>query len=582
MRYIACFFVIFFGFWFGTSVVDASGSSQLIIINKRTNQLAFYDNGNLVRIFKVATGRSDALTPEGTFQIVNKIKNRPYYKEGIRGGDPKNPLGDRWLGLNARGTYGTTYAIHGNANPASIGTYASSGCVRMYDEEVRWLFEQIDLFATVYITNTSKSFEAIAASKDYMTYSKLKSVTVNKESPQPENTSIKVTANKDGSVDSLYKFLVHDGTEWVTVQDFSHSRTLEWTPAKDGPYRIKAQIKSTVSDKAFDDEKEIPFDIFIPAKIVATKSDHEGPLPKDSSITFSTETNNHSNNHLQYSVFDGTEWEVLQPYSDSTKFTWKPMKPGDYTVKVQARHKLSNGDADEEKELHFTIYEPAELTTVATDKDSPQRLSSSITIVGVSNNDDGNLFKVSVFDGETWTILQDYKRGPIVTWNPSTTGEYKLKIQVKHKLSNADFDSELVTDYIIFEPATLHSFQLNGKGIQKANHPFSLLVSTDRQPGIEYRFSVFDGSTWNELQAYSTERKLNWLPDKSGFYKIKIEAKHPLSGQEFDDSKEIPVLVYNSTLLMIPAVLAPRTRKKMKDVLNIKGLPRRSNRKKNR
>lgn len=159
------FSFIFFCFLcsnFVHSFAEEKQVSQFIIINKAINRLAFYENGKLVREFKVATGRSQELTPEGKFKIVNKIVNRPYYKDNIPGGDPRNPLGNRWLGLNARGTWGTTYAIHGNSNPASIGTYASSGCVRMYDEEVEWLFEHVQKNAIVFITSSNKSFHQIA------------------------------------------------------------------------------------------------------------------------------------------------------------------------------------------------------------------------------------------------------------------------------------------------------------------------------------------------------------------------------------------------------------------------------------
>lgn len=151
-----------------TPATFAASKNQLIIINKSTNKLAFFENGKLVKTFSVATGRQTSYTPEGTFRIVNKIKNRPYYKGGIPGGDPRNPLGDRWLGLDARGTYGTTYAIHGNSNPSSIGKYVSSGCVRMYDDEVRWLFSQVELQTKVIIGQfKSQAFEAIANKHGY-------------------------------------------------------------------------------------------------------------------------------------------------------------------------------------------------------------------------------------------------------------------------------------------------------------------------------------------------------------------------------------------------------------------------------
>lgn len=156
-------------FFITTKPTHAFTNNQLIIINKTTNELAFFDKNELVRTFSVGTGRTNALTPEGTFQIVNKIKNRPYYTGRIPGGDPRNPLGDRWLGLNARGTWGTTYAIHGNSNPNSIGGYVSAGCVRMYNDEVRWLFDQVKVGTTVIITHSNKNFVNLAASYGYET-----------------------------------------------------------------------------------------------------------------------------------------------------------------------------------------------------------------------------------------------------------------------------------------------------------------------------------------------------------------------------------------------------------------------------
>jgi hypothetical protein len=144
-----------------------AASGEFIIINKANNQLAYYDNNKLVKTFKVGTGRKPSYTPEGKFKIVNKIKNRPYYTDNIPGGDPRNPLGDRWLGLNARGTWGTTYAIHGNNNPKSIGGYVSAGCIRMYDDEVEWLFEQVEVNTPVIITTSKKSFHTIASANGY-------------------------------------------------------------------------------------------------------------------------------------------------------------------------------------------------------------------------------------------------------------------------------------------------------------------------------------------------------------------------------------------------------------------------------
>lgn len=157
-------FVSFFMFYGKPS--DAA-SNQLIIINKSTNHLAYYKNNTLQKIFLVATGRKASYTPEGKFKIVTKIVNRPYYKEHIKGGDPRNPLGNRWLGINARNTPGDTYAIHGNNNPSLIGKYVSSGCIRMYNEDIKWLYSQVNLNTPVIITSSTKTFKAIAGANGF-------------------------------------------------------------------------------------------------------------------------------------------------------------------------------------------------------------------------------------------------------------------------------------------------------------------------------------------------------------------------------------------------------------------------------
>ncbi|MCQ2560053.1 MAG: L,D-transpeptidase, partial [Clostridia bacterium] len=56
-------------------------------------------------------------------------------------GDPNNPLGPRWLGIEYGGGY--LYGIHGTNDPSSIGTNASAGCVRMNNSDVIGLYDII-------------------------------------------------------------------------------------------------------------------------------------------------------------------------------------------------------------------------------------------------------------------------------------------------------------------------------------------------------------------------------------------------------------------------------------------------------
>lgn len=131
-----------------------AGYAQFIVIDKSVNKLYYYEKGKLIKTFSVATGAKPSYTPEGLFKVREKIKNRPYYKEHIKGGDPRNPLGDRWLGLEVTLKDGTTsyaYGIHGTNNENSIGKHVSAGCIRMHNESVHWLYDKVKVGTKVLI-----------------------------------------------------------------------------------------------------------------------------------------------------------------------------------------------------------------------------------------------------------------------------------------------------------------------------------------------------------------------------------------------------------------------------------------------
>jgi lipoprotein-anchoring transpeptidase ErfK/SrfK len=132
-----------------------------IIIKKSTNELAFIYEGEVRQVYNVSTGKTDELTPEGEHTVTVKAV-RPYYrKDNIQGGDKDNPLGSRWIGVDAEGTDGRIYGIHGTNNPETIGKYITAGCIRMYNSDVEILFQEIPLGTKVMITSSDASFEEL-------------------------------------------------------------------------------------------------------------------------------------------------------------------------------------------------------------------------------------------------------------------------------------------------------------------------------------------------------------------------------------------------------------------------------------
>ncbi len=493
----------------------------------------------MIKTFKVATGRQSSYTPEGTFKIVNKIKNRPYYKANIPGGHPNNPLGDRWLGINARGTNGTTYAIHGNNNAGSIGTYASAGCVRMYNDDVRWLFDQVKVNTPVVITSTSQSFEAIAASHGYNVGTKLKDVTVSVKSPQPTNTSVQIQASTSSGKDSLFKYSVYDGKKWTTIKDYTSSKSVKWKPTKAGSYKLRVQAKSKNSKKNFDDEKVISYNIFTPASVKSIKADKTSPQPTKTNVALTASSNNNNNNLFKFLVYDGSKWKTIQDFSSKTKVNWKPQKAGSYKIKVQAKHKQSKKKYDSEKTISYKVFEPAKLTSFKTEKASPTPAQSSVELTATSSNNKEHLFKFLVKDGDKWKTIQDFSSKTKASWKPTKEGSYQLKVQVKHKSSKKKFDAEKVMDHVVFKKATINTIKTDKVSPQFSKTNVVISASPASNKDHLYKFSIHDGNSWKTVQNYSNSSSFNWKPSHEGRFKIKVEVKHKLSKEKYDAVKEI-------------------------------------------
>jgi LysM repeat protein len=104
-----------------------------------------------VTSFRVGLGKDDS-TPLGKWQVEpdRKVKNPVYYSprgEGvIEADDPKNPLGEFWIGLaglDGDAVGKESYGIHGTIEPDSIGKQSSMGCIRLRNEDVAVVFSAL-------------------------------------------------------------------------------------------------------------------------------------------------------------------------------------------------------------------------------------------------------------------------------------------------------------------------------------------------------------------------------------------------------------------------------------------------------
>lgn len=91
-------------------------------------------------------------------EMITRKPELEKWKDGQPGG-PTNPLGARALYLTTNGIdYG--YRIHGTPDWWSIGKNASSGCIRMINQDVMELYERVQDGAKVVVLNADGSYPA--------------------------------------------------------------------------------------------------------------------------------------------------------------------------------------------------------------------------------------------------------------------------------------------------------------------------------------------------------------------------------------------------------------------------------------
>ena len=128
-------------------------AEKTIEISLKDRYLKLLDSGVVVARYPVAIGAPDSPTPPGEFAITRMEEAPVYHKKGkVIAPGPKNPVGVRYMAYFQRGN--GEYAIHGTAWPSWVKLRAavSLGCIRMLNDDVIALFQQVDVGTPVIVT----------------------------------------------------------------------------------------------------------------------------------------------------------------------------------------------------------------------------------------------------------------------------------------------------------------------------------------------------------------------------------------------------------------------------------------------
>jgi lipoprotein-anchoring transpeptidase ErfK/SrfK len=135
---------------------DSAEPAGTIVIDTGNTYLYYVLGGGRAIRYGVGVGR-EGFTWSGVQTISRKaewpdwhppaemIARQPYLPRFMAGG-PGNPLGARAMYLGA-----SEYRIHGTNDPATIGKFVSSGCIRLTNEDVADLFSRVQVGSKVVV-----------------------------------------------------------------------------------------------------------------------------------------------------------------------------------------------------------------------------------------------------------------------------------------------------------------------------------------------------------------------------------------------------------------------------------------------
>ncbi len=101
------------------------------------------------------------------------IERQPYLPRVMAGG-PSNPLGARALYLGH-----TLYRIHGTNQPSTIGTFVSSGCIRLLNSDIEDLYNRVQVGTRVVVLPGRKPPEVASTAPASVAQAPAQSVPVN-------------------------------------------------------------------------------------------------------------------------------------------------------------------------------------------------------------------------------------------------------------------------------------------------------------------------------------------------------------------------------------------------------------------
>lgn len=379
-------------------------------------------------------------------------------------------------------------------------------------------------------------------------YSKLGSTTEDKTQLFKNDTINFSTNGVNGSGSYLYKFVITKDNVVLITKDYSSSNTFSYTPTLEGNYNAAVYVKDSLSQKAYDDVKNLAFTVLQDAKI-STSQTNKSQYLAGQTINLTTTSTLGSGNYLYKYVTskDGIILSTLD-YNTAGSLLYKTDNSGTYSITEYMKDILSQKTYDDMKVLSIPVYIEPTMTYTSSKNAALVGNAVNYSITEVNGSGKAQYRFVVIKDGAVVTD-SGYTDSNTFTFTPSIAGAYQVTGYMKDALSENAYDAQNTLSLNVYNPQ-LASVTISGYFYEGKSLTFNASSTGVSPSGFSYKYELYNNgvlvasNSFNALGTYTISSMM------TGTYTVKVYGKDGLSTNAYDSLKQFSITINSKPLFL--------------------------------
>lgn len=332
------------------------------------------------------------------------------------------------------------------------------------------------------------------------------------------NTPVTLTSTAEDGYGTLsYKFAYssNNGESWTVIKNYSSNNSVSWTPTEEGTYLIRGFVKDGAGNI---ERKNINIEVGSLLEADLSASSTSVVIGKTTTLTASSSGGTGTVKYKFAVQSEDGSWTVLQAYSTSNSYTWKPTATGKYKIRLFAKDSLSTV----KKDIDVTVSKATLLIIGFTSSKTSMVIGDSTTLA-MSTNGSNRTYKFAYKKegSSSWTVIKDYDTQSSTVWKPTSVGTYTVRAFVTDSIDTVRKDITVTVSKN--SQISIDSFTIYSTDIEVGDSVKIGSLASGGLDTLKYKYEYTrTGNNWAVIKSYSTNRYTAWVPKYAGTYTLKV------------------------------------------------------------